>query len=111
MSLFKAPEGVLSHLKGLRNSFFWGADMEDRKITWISWRKVVAHKQNGGLGVVCFKYRLAFQMDMALSVVTFWSNSHGSIWIGMIKAIAKLKYKGIDLLEFCKLVIGNGNSK
>ncbi|GKA40794.1 RNA-directed DNA polymerase, eukaryota [Tanacetum coccineum] len=41
---------------------------------------------------------------------SFRSNSHGSIWIGMLKAIAKLKYKGIDLLDFCKLVIDNGNS-
>ncbi|GJY94314.1 RNA-directed DNA polymerase, eukaryota [Tanacetum coccineum] len=69
MSLFKAPEGVLSHLEGL-----------------------LVHGINGSLNS------------------SFRSNSHGSVWIGMLKAIAKLKSKGINLLEFCKLVIGNGNS-
>ncbi|GJT39893.1 RNA-directed DNA polymerase, eukaryota [Tanacetum coccineum] len=33
MSLFKVPKGGLSHLESLRNSFFLGADMEERKIT------------------------------------------------------------------------------
>nr|GEX17555.1 retrovirus-related Pol polyprotein from transposon TNT 1-94 [Tanacetum cinerariifolium] len=49
MSLFKVPKIVLSHLEDLHNSFFLGADMDDRKITWVSWRKVMAHKQHGGL--------------------------------------------------------------
>nr|GEX45414.1 RNA-directed DNA polymerase, eukaryota [Tanacetum cinerariifolium] len=61
--MFIVPEGILSHLEGLRNKFFLGANMDNRKITGI----------------------------------------------GILKAINKLKSKGVDLMDFCKLVIGNGN--
>ncbi|PWA81701.1 RNA-directed DNA polymerase, eukaryota, Reverse transcriptase zinc-binding domain protein [Artemisia annua] len=43
-------------------------------------------------------------MDLAVIVFQICSV------IGVLKAIAKLKTKGVDLMEFCKLVIGNGNS-
>ncbi|GJT78825.1 RNA-directed DNA polymerase, eukaryota [Tanacetum coccineum] len=33
-----------------------------------------------------------------------------SIWITIHKAVANLKSKGVDLLGFCKKVIGNGNN-
>ncbi|GJU89406.1 RNA-directed DNA polymerase, eukaryota, partial [Tanacetum coccineum] len=96
MSLYKVPEGVLSHLESLRNSFFLGADVGERKITWVCWRKVMAHKQLGGLG-------LSGHLDCTIS-----SPSGCFVWLGVLKAIAKLKSKGVDLLEFCKKVIGNG---
>ncbi|GKC09431.1 RNA-directed DNA polymerase, eukaryota [Tanacetum coccineum] len=51
MSLFKVSEGILSHLEGPRNNFFLGADQDDRKITWVCWCKVMAHKNHGGLGL------------------------------------------------------------
>ncbi|GJT02906.1 RNA-directed DNA polymerase, eukaryota [Tanacetum coccineum] len=133
MSLFKAPEGVLSRLERLRRSFFLGADMDDHKISWVSWRQVMAHKKNGGLGVnsmyalnlaLFFKWIWHFMSSHSglwYNVIkevhgsnsldnSFRSSSHGSVWIGMLKVIANLKSKGIDLLEYCKLVIGNGNS-
>ncbi|GJU53587.1 RNA-directed DNA polymerase, eukaryota, reverse transcriptase zinc-binding domain protein [Tanacetum coccineum] len=49
--LIEVPEGILSHLEKLHNKFFLGADPDDRKITWVSWKKVLAHKNQGGLGV------------------------------------------------------------
>ncbi|GJX63412.1 RNA-directed DNA polymerase, eukaryota, reverse transcriptase zinc-binding domain protein [Tanacetum coccineum] len=79
LSLYKVPEGVLSHLESLRNSFLLGADVGERKITWVCWRKVMAHKQLSGLEV-----------------------ANSSVWLGVLKAIAKLKSKGVDLLEFAK---------
>ncbi|GJS71535.1 putative heat shock protein 70 family protein [Tanacetum coccineum] len=133
MSLFKAPEGVLSCLERFGHSFFLGADMDERKISWVSWRQVMAHKKKGGLGVnslyalnlaLLFKWIWRFMSSHfglwynVIKVVhgskgsldnSFRSSSHGSVWIGMLKAIANLKSKGIDLLEYCKLVIGNGN--
>nr|GEX53230.1 RNA-directed DNA polymerase, eukaryota, reverse transcriptase zinc-binding domain protein [Tanacetum cinerariifolium] len=33
-----------------------------------------------------------------------------STWIGILKAINKLKVKGADLMGFCKIVIGNGST-
>ncbi|GJU96420.1 RNA-directed DNA polymerase, eukaryota, reverse transcriptase zinc-binding domain protein [Tanacetum coccineum] len=41
----------------------------------------------------------------------FSSSHHGcSVWSGILKAIDKLKTKGVDLHNFCKLVVGNGNT-
>lgn len=134
MSLFKAPEGTISHLEKMRNKFFLGADIDDRKITWVCWKKVLAHKNQGGLGVnslYALNHALIFKWIWIFlaSPSTLWTNViksiHGnsgaldnpsssrfrnSTWIGIIKAINKLMAKGVDLMGFCKLVIGNGSS-
>ncbi|GJS23405.1 RNA-directed DNA polymerase, eukaryota, partial [Tanacetum coccineum] len=86
MSLFKALDGVLSHLERLRNSFFLGAEMDER--LWLSVFKGI-HGSNGSL-------------DQPPSTCTGCS-----IWITVHKAIASLKSKGVDLLGFYKKVIGN----
>nr|GEX27542.1 RNA-directed DNA polymerase, eukaryota, reverse transcriptase zinc-binding domain protein [Tanacetum cinerariifolium] len=99
---------VMMMLQWLRNSFFWGADMEDKKITLVRWRKVMAHKQNGGLWI-----NSLYALNLALLFKWIWrflSSQSDRFWIGILKAIAKLKYKGIDLPDFYKLVIGNGNN-
>nr|GEV25891.1 RNA-directed DNA polymerase, eukaryota [Tanacetum cinerariifolium] len=38
------------------------------------------------------------------------SRLKNSTWIGILKAITKLKVKGVDLMGFCKIVIGNGST-
>nr|GEV98153.1 RNA-directed DNA polymerase, eukaryota, reverse transcriptase zinc-binding domain protein [Tanacetum cinerariifolium] len=37
-------------------------------------------------------------------------NYGGSVWLGIILVVEKLKSKGIDLSSFCKLALGNGHS-
>ncbi|GJY84363.1 RNA-directed DNA polymerase, eukaryota [Tanacetum coccineum] len=91
----EVPEGVLSHLESLRNSFFLGADLEDKKITWVCWRKVTASKHLGGLWV-------NGAIDCPPRYVS-------SVWNKIIKATFSLKSKGVDLLQYCKIVIGNGS--
>nr|GEW00533.1 putative reverse transcriptase domain-containing protein [Tanacetum cinerariifolium] len=130
---FKVPEGILSHLERLRNNFFLGADIDDRKITWVCWRKVMAHKNHGGLSVnslyvlniaLMFKWVWRF-LSSPLSIwckviKAIYGNTgfldspipsrlRSSTWGGILIAINKLKSKGVDLMGFCKLVIGNGN--
>lgn len=52
MLLFKAPMDVLQKIEAMNNNFFVGADLEEKKVTWISWKKVLSQKKyNGGLGV------------------------------------------------------------
>ncbi|GKB10552.1 RNA-directed DNA polymerase, eukaryota [Tanacetum coccineum] len=102
MSLFKVPEGILSFLERLRNKFFLGADkMIARLLGFVGflssssslWIKVIKaiHGNTGAL-------------DLHIS-----SRSSSSTWIEILKAINKLKCKRVDLMEFCKLVIGNGS--
>nr|GEZ52070.1 RNA-directed DNA polymerase, eukaryota [Tanacetum cinerariifolium] len=134
MSLFKVHGGVLKQLEGLRNSFFLGADLDERKMTWVRWKKVLAQKQYGGLGVgslfafnraLLFKWIWRFfssHVGLWLDVVKAICGSNCSldqhppkytgcsVWIMVLKAIANLKFKGVDLMGFCKKVIGNGNN-
>ncbi|GJX82060.1 RNA-directed DNA polymerase, eukaryota, partial [Tanacetum coccineum] len=51
MSMYKASKGVVNQLESIRNKFFIGADMEEHKITWISWKKVLAAHRDRDLGV------------------------------------------------------------
>ncbi|GKC03630.1 RNA-directed DNA polymerase, eukaryota, reverse transcriptase zinc-binding domain protein [Tanacetum coccineum] len=117
----KVPEGVLSHLESLRNSFFLGADLEDWKITWVCWRKVMANKHLGGLGVsslFALNHALLFKRIWRFrsSQTGLWLNVikaiHGidgaidrpprygaSVWNKIIKATFSLKSKGVDLLQ------------
>ncbi|GJY20523.1 RNA-directed DNA polymerase, eukaryota [Tanacetum coccineum] len=134
MSLFKAPEGIISLLEKMRNKFFLGADTDDRKITWVCWNKVLAHKNKGGLGVnslfalnlaSIFKWIWRFLASSSSLWIKVIKSIHGnsgaldnpyssrlrnSTWIGILKAINKLKVKGVDLMGFCKIVIGNGST-
>ncbi|GKD74568.1 RNA-directed DNA polymerase, eukaryota, partial [Tanacetum coccineum] len=54
MSLYRVPKTVLNVMESLRSKFFNGSDGGDKKITWIKWKKVLAAKKNGGLGVSSF---------------------------------------------------------
>ncbi|GKF94081.1 hypothetical protein Tco_0283781, partial [Tanacetum coccineum] len=49
MSLYKAPLGVLRDLESLRRKFFNGADINEKRLSMISWNKILASKQKGGL--------------------------------------------------------------
>nr|KAJ0192840.1 hypothetical protein LSAT_V11C800454510 [Lactuca sativa] len=51
LSLFKAPHGVLDSLEKIKMCFLWGGTYEKMNIHWVSWEKVVAPKDKGGLGV------------------------------------------------------------
>ncbi|GKD33247.1 RNA-directed DNA polymerase, eukaryota [Tanacetum coccineum] len=58
MSLFKAPEGVLKRLESIHNSFFLGADLGEKKVTWSThsglWVNVIKaiHGNDGSLNTV-----------------------------------------------------------
>ncbi|GJV14188.1 RNA-directed DNA polymerase, eukaryota [Tanacetum coccineum] len=84
MALFKTPEGDLSYLERLCHSFFLGADIDDRKISWISWNQVMAHKKNGDLGV-----NSLYALNHALLFKWLWRflSSRSGLWYNVIQAI------------------------
>ncbi|GJX99834.1 RNA-directed DNA polymerase, eukaryota [Tanacetum coccineum] len=53
MSIFKVPTGVLNLLESIRKKIN-GVDESERKMSWISWNKVLATKKYGGLKVSSF---------------------------------------------------------
>nr|GEU82136.1 RNA-directed DNA polymerase, eukaryota [Tanacetum cinerariifolium] len=134
MSLYKVPEVVLKHIERLRNSFFLGAELEERKISWVSWKMVMAEKQYGGIGVsslIALNRALLFKWIWRFlnSQSGFWQSiikaiyvpncsldepiprcTCGSVWVAIHKSIDTLKSKEVDLMQFCNKVIGNGSS-
>ncbi|GKC94960.1 RNA-directed DNA polymerase, eukaryota [Tanacetum coccineum] len=104
MSLFKVPNSVLASMEALRREFFYGAQSNEKKITWVNWPKVLSAKKHGGLGVSSF-----FALNRLCCYP--WSECPGSFsspWYSIVREIQNLKNKGVDLLSHCKKRVGNG---
>ncbi|GKB13205.1 RNA-directed DNA polymerase, eukaryota [Tanacetum coccineum] len=41
MSICKVPKGVLKEMESIRNNFFKGAELSEKKITWVAWDKSI----------------------------------------------------------------------
>ncbi|GKD78902.1 RNA-directed DNA polymerase, eukaryota, partial [Tanacetum coccineum] len=105
-----------------------GADPSERKISWVSWDKVLASKKNGGLGVSSFH---ALNRALLLKWVWRFLSQDGSLWYRVIQALygssldahsvtlpliwcsilremQVLAHKGFDFVSYCKKRIGNG---
>ncbi|GKB03062.1 RNA-directed DNA polymerase, eukaryota [Tanacetum coccineum] len=131
MSLYKAPLGVLRDLESLRRKFFNGADINEKRFSMISWNKILASKQKGGLGVssffalnrsLLFKWVWRFLSQDAslwhrLIAVLYGNRSPfvhtGSVsslspWNCILKELNSLSAKGINLLALLKKKVGNG---
>ncbi|GJX68153.1 RNA-directed DNA polymerase, eukaryota [Tanacetum coccineum] len=48
-STYKAPKKIINKLESIRRNFFWGGSMDDNKIPWIAWEKVLSPRDHGGL--------------------------------------------------------------
>nr|GEZ63142.1 RNA-directed DNA polymerase, eukaryota, reverse transcriptase zinc-binding domain protein [Tanacetum cinerariifolium] len=130
MSLFKAPEGIISLLEKMRNKFFLGADTNDRKITWVFWNKVLAHKIKGCIGVnslytlnlvsifkwiwrflassssLWIKVINRFMVTLVVLTIHIRLGSRIRLGLGFLKLLTSLR-----LNEYiCKIVIGNGST-
>lgn len=84
MSFFKALLGILKKLEALHNNFFVGRELDEKKLTWISWNTVLASKKDGALGVSSL-----FSLNMALLFKWVWwfLYSPNVFWVRVIKAI------------------------
>ncbi|GJT75163.1 RNA-directed DNA polymerase, eukaryota, reverse transcriptase zinc-binding domain protein [Tanacetum coccineum] len=131
MSLFKVPKTVLRRLEAIMCRFLHGNDNTSRKPTWLNWNKVLASNQKGGLGVSSF-----FALNRALIFKWVWrfrsQNSslwakviksiHGIdgkldstaghhqslIWVDIVREVHALKRLGIDLADFIRRKVGDG---
>nr|GEV17155.1 hypothetical protein [Tanacetum cinerariifolium] len=98
LSLFKVPIQVLNRMESIRCRFFNGAEPFDKKMTWVKWSRVLAPKEKGGLGARVIK---AVHGDDG-NIGKQSKFSHPSIWMDIVREMAKLKHQGIDLLGFIK---------
>nr|GEU36442.1 RNA-directed DNA polymerase, eukaryota, reverse transcriptase zinc-binding domain protein [Tanacetum cinerariifolium] len=131
MSMFKAPAGILKSLESMRSHFLNGHDSASGKVIWLSWKKVITPRDKGGLGVASL-----FALNRGLMFKWVWRflNQGSSLWARVIKAIhgidgnigrvprdgynscwsnivKEVKYlseKGIDLMKYLCIRVGNG---
>ncbi|GJT33861.1 hypothetical protein Tco_0924280 [Tanacetum coccineum] len=124
-------KSVLNRLEAIRRNFFNGVECTEKKLFLISWKKVLASKKNGGLGVSSF-----FALNRALLFKWIWRfiangpslwsrfiaaihGSRGALdnplpftrhspWLDIVGEFKKLSIKGIDLISLIIKKVGNG---
>nr|GEV15324.1 hypothetical protein [Tanacetum cinerariifolium] len=132
LSLYKMPTFVLKKLESMRNKFFIGGDLDDKKVTWVKWNVCLASKATGGLGIGSI-----YALNMSLLIKWIWrfrSNS-SDLWVKVIRSIHRhdggiknkrssaaflspwkvivnsvyqLQRKGVNLFDACSRSLGNG---
>lgn len=60
--------GILSKLESLRNNFFIVVGLEEKKITWVTSKKVLSNNEACGLGVNSF-----FDLNRSLLFKWIWT--------------------------------------
>ncbi|GKD15026.1 RNA-directed DNA polymerase, eukaryota, reverse transcriptase zinc-binding domain protein, partial [Tanacetum coccineum] len=111
-------------------NFFIGCDEGEKKLTWVKWKKCLACKKKGGLGIgsinalnlgLLFKWLWRFRCqshDLWAKVITCVYGVNGgfnddrvfpySTWGVILSSVKRLNLNGIDLLALCTKKIGNG---
>ncbi|GJU12747.1 RNA-directed DNA polymerase, eukaryota, reverse transcriptase zinc-binding domain protein [Tanacetum coccineum] len=120
-------------MEAIRARFFNGADAKSRKSCWVSWKKVMASKDTGGLGVASlFALNRALMFKWVWRFITqkksLWTRvikaiydddgkigkkvnpSYPSIWLSIIQEAGVLKSQGIDIISFIKPKCGDGTN-
>lgn len=87
MSLFVAPSGFLDKLERIRRCFLWGGSEGKKSIHWVSWDKVIAGKNKGGLEIASLK-----SLNISLLVKWWWRlrSEPTMLWVKVITGIHKL---------------------
>nr|GEY58895.1 reverse transcriptase domain-containing protein [Tanacetum cinerariifolium] len=130
MSVYKVPMGVLNRMESMRRNFFNGVDNKERKIFIIGWKKILASKKNGGLGVSSFfalnrAFLFKWISRFICNDLSLWYRcikviygdrgaldnpgilARHSPWIVIIPEFNSLSSKGINLHSFVKKKVGN----
>ncbi|GKC83397.1 RNA-directed DNA polymerase, eukaryota, reverse transcriptase zinc-binding domain protein [Tanacetum coccineum] len=109
MSIYPMPTTVCNNLESMRNKFFIGGDQEDKKVTWVSWKKCMASRDRGGLGIGSISVSIVYGADGGIQNA---SNrcSNCTTWCAVLHFISRIKAQGMDLFSLCIRTIGNGVS-
>ncbi|GKA17020.1 RNA-directed DNA polymerase, eukaryota, reverse transcriptase zinc-binding domain protein [Tanacetum coccineum] len=51
MPIYMMPASIRNKLESMRKNFFLGGNFEEKKMSWVKWKKCLASKQEGGLGI------------------------------------------------------------
>nr|GFB12140.1 RNA-directed DNA polymerase, eukaryota, reverse transcriptase zinc-binding domain protein [Tanacetum cinerariifolium] len=66
------------------SQFFKGQELNSKKASWVNWKKVLAPKEKGGLGVSCL-----YALNRGLMFKWMWRfyTQNTSLWVRVIKVI------------------------
>nr|GEV45771.1 putative reverse transcriptase domain-containing protein [Tanacetum cinerariifolium] len=65
MSIYMMSVVVRKNLESLRNKFFVGSDLDEKKMAWVKWKRCLASKNHGGLNFgSSFGLNIGHQMDL-----------------------------------------------
>ncbi|GJX69578.1 RNA-directed DNA polymerase, eukaryota, reverse transcriptase zinc-binding domain protein [Tanacetum coccineum] len=134
MSLYKVHVSICNKLESMRNNFFIDGDLGVKKLACVSWKKCMASKKRGGLGIgnfhvlnagLLFKWLWRFlnqPLDLWGTVIKEIHGQNGGIfaipsysssfspWCSILSSVKSLNKKGIDLLSLCNRKLGNNVS-
>ncbi|GJZ71543.1 putative RNA-directed DNA polymerase, eukaryota, reverse transcriptase zinc-binding domain protein [Tanacetum coccineum] len=93
MSIYMMPVSIQKELESMRNKFFIGGDEREKKITWVKWKKCLASKNLGGLGVG------------SINDESSYSPSYNS-WSAILSSVKRIKKKAnrIHLVDWCAVL-------
>ncbi|GJY92145.1 RNA-directed DNA polymerase, eukaryota, reverse transcriptase zinc-binding domain protein [Tanacetum coccineum] len=95
MSIFKTPMKILQRMESLRSLFFNDVDSASKKPTWVKWKDVLViialHGEDGKFGNKS-------------------KTCYSSIWLDIINEVERFKSRGLDLVSFIHLKLGNGKN-
>lgn len=135
MSIFHVSVTMLNYLERMRASFFWRVDLDDRRMHWIQQDRVLAARDDAGLGVgslfaykrallLRWRWRLHFffhYLDLLwirVVKVLYGLDGHSSplilgrswsgSWNGITWMLANLNDRGFNFHAICPIKIGYG---
>ncbi|KAJ0483299.1 putative RNA-directed DNA polymerase [Helianthus annuus] len=102
LSMFKAPIKVVRTLEGIRRDFVWGKKSGKYKVRWVAWKKIIAPKCKGGIGVGDIR-----GSNLALLAKWWWKlkENPSALWVQVIKAI-HTSSRNIQVLPIKKNIVG-----
>jgi hypothetical protein len=50
MSSYLLPKGVCNQIESLTSRFWWGVNVDKKKVHWVNWKKTCKKKEIGGMG-------------------------------------------------------------
>nr|GEZ23270.1 RNA-directed DNA polymerase, eukaryota, reverse transcriptase zinc-binding domain protein [Tanacetum cinerariifolium] len=124
---------IRGRLTLVKLTVFNGHESNSKKATWVNWKKALLSKERGGLGVsslyamnsgLLFKWmwRFCTQGNTLWAIIIkaihgvdgrIWVNSRVGItscWMSITKETNMLSMKGIDLMQYMQIKVGNGES-
>lgn len=84
LSMFKIPNGIANRIIDIERRFFWGGNLEIRKLALVEWKDMEAPMNMGGLGFgnIAFK-----NLGLLMKWQVKYANVDNPLWKRIIKSL------------------------